>query len=343
MSDLYERLRLALPDAEFGPPATEQQIAQAERALQTTFPDWLRQLYLKCNGISGHEFNDPYLYPLETPGHDDTYTLVGWNQFLRGTCDQLRETYESDGDLPLWEKTHAKNYLIIGYENGTNWAIDIKTGRPQIIWYDERNPGDYSVLGEDLADVCAKNEAKNREIHNQLYRGRQAIRRDDATTPPTCDVEHIIDLLIDLARGSRSIPISIRESGRPNLNFYQRLKATPEEPGALFILEANHLLLSIATRDGNVPFVLRAKLDWTQEPLHCLVHDLPDALLRIMLVVELARDRNATDNQRTRRIDASRTVFELNHGPPDPDFERLADYLFARDDRRLEEANQLGN
>src|SRR4051812_26920317 len=61
---MLERLQRALPKAKFFPGARRKQIATAEELLSVTLPDWLRELYLQCNGIdSGTGYR--YLLPIE--------------------------------------------------------------------------------------------------------------------------------------------------------------------------------------------------------------------------------------------------------------------------------------
>ncbi len=62
----------------FGPPADPAAIAAAEHRLGVTFPSWLRDLYLSCDGFVGPT-SWPYLLPLG--GRDG---LIEFTQFLRG-------------------------------------------------------------------------------------------------------------------------------------------------------------------------------------------------------------------------------------------------------------------
>jgi hypothetical protein len=77
MQGMYDRLRASLPNAKFSPPATPEQIARVEKGLEVQFPDWLRELYLHCNGIRGTYAI--YLYALE---RNDDFLKVS----LTGTC-----------------------------------------------------------------------------------------------------------------------------------------------------------------------------------------------------------------------------------------------------------------
>jgi hypothetical protein len=342
MSELYERLRIALPGAEFAPPATEEEIARVEGALGNEFPEWLHQLYRCCNGIAGKEFHDPYLWPLENSS-DPTYGLLGWNRFLRQNCDELRDISEANGKLDNWERSHARNFLIIGCENAVNWAIDVKTGGPEIIWYDERNPDDFSVLGDDLADVCARIEAKNREIHDELFRGREPIRRESDPLPPSTDIELILETLIELGRGTKGVPMFAREATSPNCSLYHCISQRPGETGMLFILAIHSFEIQIATRDGNLPFVFRVKTPFRQEPFRCLVKNLFEAMHRILCLIDVVyyetRDNRNEREAAGRRING---VWRDSCGPAIPELDEMAETLFRRDDNRLVEDNRLG-
>lgn len=76
-SFVLDRIRSAMPSASFRPPATPAMIDASERAVGVIFPDWLREIYLACNGFVGPT-GVRYLYPLEGPEG-----LVEFTLFLR--------------------------------------------------------------------------------------------------------------------------------------------------------------------------------------------------------------------------------------------------------------------
>ena len=112
---------------------------------------------------------------LESPGAVEgcDYSLLGWNQFLRADCDGTRALYAEEGRLDEWEKLHARNFLIIGGTGATDqeWAIRLHRGT-EIVWYDVRNSGEYTVLGKDLVAVVLNYERRQREIHERIMRER---------------------------------------------------------------------------------------------------------------------------------------------------------------------------
>lgn len=74
---IKDRILAAMPNASFNESATLDLIEQAQLALAVTFPHWLKELYLTCDGFSGPT-EVRYLYPLL--GGDGT---VEFTLFLR--------------------------------------------------------------------------------------------------------------------------------------------------------------------------------------------------------------------------------------------------------------------
>jgi hypothetical protein len=352
MSEMYRRLRAAISDATFHPPATEQQIVRVEQMLGTRFPEWLRELYLCCNGISGHEFQEPYLNVLESPGNEEgcDYSLLGWNKFQRDECDFARESYAEGGRLDEWEKSHARNFLIIGNTGATaqDWAIRLDGGT-EIVWYDVRNPGYYEVLGQDLVEVVVNYEREEHVIRDQIFRGREPIRREKDPLPPSTDIELLVDTLNELERGSKKIPMFVREATSPNFSLYRGISQKPSESGMLFILRIGRLEFQIATQDGNLPFVLRTQPSFQPESMQCLVGNLPDALICILYLLDIDRESMRRESMRDFSSPAwdalvANAVHVWRHrgGSAIPELQAMAEILFGRDDRRFQEDTRLG-
>lgn len=62
-ASIKERILAAMPKVSFNDPATSVMIEKAQLSLAVTFPSWLRDLYLTCDGFSGPT-DVRYLYPL---------------------------------------------------------------------------------------------------------------------------------------------------------------------------------------------------------------------------------------------------------------------------------------
>jgi hypothetical protein len=337
---MYDRLRPAVPGLVFHPPASEQQIARVERGLGMVFPGWLRELYLQSNGIFSNR-GDAYLYPLEK-SDDVPNGLLDWNHFLRDQWELVAKDFQRDFPEIDWERLHVANLLVIGGFNGTDWAIDPQAG-PAIIWYDVRDPESREVLAGDLVDMCVKQEAEQAAIHSLLFRGRKPLPQEDDELPATTDVAWLRDTLIELYRGGRGLGASSRCATSPGWSLYQAISSRPGEEGMLFVLSRGSFEIQIATRDGNLFFVMRAKVAFQEEPLRCLVKEIPEAVLCVLHLMDLRPwDARADEDARRAAAASAAEVWRHRYGPLEEKLERMADVLFGRDDRRLEEENAMG-
>ena len=76
-ASIKERILAAMPKVSFNGPATLDMIEKAQLSLGVTFPAWLRDLYLVCDGFSGPT-DVRYLYSLCGEGG-----VVEFTKFLR--------------------------------------------------------------------------------------------------------------------------------------------------------------------------------------------------------------------------------------------------------------------
>src|SRR5262245_58065153 len=74
---ILSQIRAVMEVTSFYSPASSELIEEVERRLAVNFPEWLRRVYLACNGFSGPT-GVSYLYPLD--GHDG---VLEFTQFLR--------------------------------------------------------------------------------------------------------------------------------------------------------------------------------------------------------------------------------------------------------------------
>jgi len=326
MLSIFERLRAAIPTATFHPPASEAQIVRVERLLGSPFPDWLRELYLRCNGISGAAFGDPYLYPLET---GNEHSLLGQNEYFRSEWDDKLDWYKEVDPTADWENRDIRDLLIIGRCHTINWAIEVAGGR-QIIRYSLHGPGRREVLAEDLVEMCEKTEAEQREIHEKHYRGRQPYRREAELAPPRRDIDRIMDRLnFDATEIPRKHGIRVSPPWRVDRAISQR----PGETGELYILHGGGMSIRLISRDGNFPFVMKIK--WRKAEPSCTVNKLSQVLARIEGAQEEVRS-----NQR--RLGVVLRIWNQDAAPFDDELFDMSEILCGRDDRRMEEDNALG-
>ena len=255
MGTLFERIRAAVPGAIFYPGATEEQIGRVEGALGVRFPGWLRELYLCCNGIQEGKFRDPYLYALEK-NDDFQESLLSWNEFIRGSWQENAPHYKQNFPETDWDFYDPRHLLLIGGSNGDDWGVDLRTNSAAIVRFDVRNPDSREVIAKDLVQMFLKDRLFGEKIHREIYCGRAPYRREAHPLPATSDVDFILDMLIEICRGSRSSSLKLREAGSPGWRLYRGISQREAEGGMLFLFEGGPEV-QVATVDGNLPFVMR--------------------------------------------------------------------------------------
>jgi len=337
---MFEQLRQALPGAIFHPPATSQQIDRVEEALNTRLPAWLRELYLHTNGIKSVQHHDPYLFSLED-NDDFPRSLLSWNRFLRNQWKQSESERKADFPEVDWDKLDVHRLLIIGGVNGRYWAID-PAGGPEIINHEASDVEDRTILASDLVSMCVDNEEMDQQIRSELFRGRKPIRRYEDAMPPSSDIELLLDTLVDLYRGTKGTSVRLRNLSSPGWSLYQGISQRPGEEGMLFILQRGSFEIQVATRDGNLFFVLRSKVWFQEEPLRCLVKDLPETLLCILYLFDMESFRTGDPSLRKDIATQTFRVWRHRYGPLEEKLEQMAEVLFHRDDYRMQEENRMG-
>ncbi|HET6250579.1 MAG TPA: SMI1/KNR4 family protein [Tepidisphaeraceae bacterium] len=338
MDSTYDRLKAALPGAVFYPPADKEQIATVEKELESQFPDWLRELYLSCNGIQSKDHGDPYLYPLQK-SESLANGLLEWNQFFRGQWEEnlpLLRQYRAEIE---WDGLEPHRLIIIGESSGITWAIKID-GAPEIISYDVRNPEARDIIADDLVSVCTTNEEERQEISECLFRGRELYRGQDGLPPPTRDIDYLFDLIVQIHK-PRDLTPGVRFSSGWYLD--RATSQRPGESGELFIISIGPPNeVSLASRDGNFPMIMRLKACRMETAPTCIVWSLRDAIM-LILGMQDALSKPFVDGQQPPSPDESeiRRIWR-DHGHSDPELAAIADVLFERDDKRRQEENQLG-
>ena len=338
MPAIYDRLRAALPAARFQPPATRAQIAGVEQALTVRFPDWLRDLYLHCDGIRPADSRGPFLYALE---RNDEFpeTLLSWNQFHRSEwlnnlpdCKRFRPEID-------WDKLGPQHLLIIGTDESVEWAIQPESGM-QIICYDVRNPECLEVVGADLVQACLQRERFLHEIDEELFRGRELYRGEHDTSPASSDIDRLFDIIVALHKPhDTQLGIHVRTGW----DLFRAISKRPGESGELFILPIGvNAEVRIATRGGNLPFAMRLTAWPFERDFQCVVAPLKDALMNILAATDAIR-LPWVDGQRPRPDESTlRQIWRDVIGLSQPELIDMAEVLFARDDRRRVEDNESG-
>ena len=132
------KIRSAMKAEEFKPPAAAALIEDVERGLGITFPSWLREVYLACNGFTGPT-GVRYLYPLEGPGG-----ALDWTLFLR--------------DEPWWPDWLDRS--IIFSDNGLGGSITTHWGvlDGDLIEWCYGDVDDYSILNFDIYELWAREQ-----------------------------------------------------------------------------------------------------------------------------------------------------------------------------------------
>ena len=129
-------VRRVFPQATFGAPACEADIAEAERLLGHPLPSDLRNLYLEFDGFLGPT-DATFLYPVLIRPHPGGESLATYTQFFR-----------TETGMPDW-LTQA---IAVGdYGTGTAWFILLNEGSRVVRWdaeWEEYESVEGSLLDE---------------------------------------------------------------------------------------------------------------------------------------------------------------------------------------------------
>lgn len=336
MSSIYQRLREALPAAKFFSPAMPEQIARVEGTLCVRFPDWLRDLYLRSNGILPADSSGAYLYPLER-NDDCCESILSWNQFLRSQWVENLPEYARYQPEVEWSKLDPQRLLIIGSDGGVDWAIHPEGGM-EIVCYDVRNPECRNVIAQDLIDACVEQEEFSYEIGEDLFRGRELYRGDNPTSPAATDIDRLFDIIVALHKAYNTPPGIHVGTG---WWLHRAISQRPGELGELFIIpRGSDDEIRIFTLDGNLPFVMRLTARPFAEDFCCVVGSLKGALINILSVTDTI-SIPWVDGKRPSPDEAKiREAWQEKFTQPRSDMVRMADVLIARDNRRRVEENR---
>jgi hypothetical protein len=333
--DICTRLRKALPTLEFFPPATSEQIARVERRFGVSFPPWLRELYLHCNGIKSSCGNDCYLMALES-NDDFRESVASWNEFLRSEWDvYLPDLKENRPDVP-WDDFDRRKLIFIGRLNGTEWAVRTD-GSTEIIWHDVRNPESWDVIADDIVEACIKEEERHREIYESLFRGRTPYHHEPDEIASQRDIDRIFFAINYIHMGRR-------ETGTLQSPWHieRAISQRPGETGELYIISYGDDLVRLFSVDGNFPFVMRLKDPAGGGELSFIAWILKDTVMKILQVRDLLLlPYDADGKPQKPDAEAVRSLWRYT-GMPEPDLEETATVLCRRDDNRRNEENHLG-
>ena len=127
------------PHARFGPPATDEQIANVESSLGVKFPEQLRNLYQQCDGFREDKGNAKYLFSLteeDSIGSLKSITEFCWREF--------KET---------WPTLDLTPFIFFGSSSGDEmWGIRWRDGS-EIIAFHHNMEGAYANVGSDILSV----------------------------------------------------------------------------------------------------------------------------------------------------------------------------------------------
>lgn len=177
------------------------------------------------------------------------------------------------------------------------------------------------------------------ELDERLFRGREAYRGDTSTSPAISDVERLYDIIVELHK-----PRNVTPGVRFGTGWWlQRATSKrPGEAGELFIVPLGvDDEVRIASRDGNLPFIMRLKARPFEHEFSCIVWCMKDALMHILAATDAVR-LPYVDGHRPRPDEARLRGIWRDVGVKDSALDQLASVLFARDDRRRLEDNPSG-
>ena len=144
---ILNRIRSAMPDASFDPPATSAMIDAAEGALGVPLPDWLREIYLACNGFRGPT-DVRYLYPL-----DGREGVAEFTFFLR-----------TEWSLPWLSRAIVFSDNGVGGTCTVHWAaLD-----GMLIEWCYGDGEEYTVVDGDLYDVLSREQVMWDEMEDDV-------------------------------------------------------------------------------------------------------------------------------------------------------------------------------
>jgi hypothetical protein len=130
-----QAVRDAFPEGVFGSPASEADIAKAERVLGHALPSELRSLYVEFDGFLGPT-NAPFLFPVLARPNSGRESLASYTQFFR-----------AEEGMPEW----VQRAVVLGDNGtGTGWFLLLDEGNRLVRWDAEWE--EYEVVDGGLLD-----------------------------------------------------------------------------------------------------------------------------------------------------------------------------------------------
>jgi hypothetical protein len=135
---ILSKIRSVMKVKEFNPPAPEALIDSVERGLGVNFPNWLKEIYLACDGFTGPT-GVGYLHQL-----DGQNGVLEFTQFLR--------------EEPWWPDWLDR--AIIFSDNGLGGSITVHWGvlDGQLIEWCYGDADNYIVLDLDIYQLWAREQ-----------------------------------------------------------------------------------------------------------------------------------------------------------------------------------------
>ena len=146
-SAIRDRIRTVMPSVRFHHPATHSMIDAAQQSLGVEIPNWLRNIYLACNGFIGPT-DVRYLYPL-----DGSEGAAQFTSFLR-----------TEWTTPWLHRALVFSDNGMGGSLTVHWAI--LDG--QLIEWCYGNGDAYTVADGDFFELLSREQALWDDADNEF-------------------------------------------------------------------------------------------------------------------------------------------------------------------------------
>ena len=242
--ELHQKLREALGDCTFGPPATEGQIRRVERELGVTLPEDIRRLYLHYDGFDGGEEAPEFQWlPLIGPEPRKLWgeSLLGWNLFRKG------RSWEPGCELPA-------HVLELGFLNADEYfGIDLRTGEVMVVF---RRGNEIASAGQGLCELLAEEYEDQRrfrqELDDRVFKGRAEYYPVKADQGTQRDIDRLILGYVE---------------ARPAAFFLKQLADDPARPGGTWVLSVGFdpgwEEVRITSPTGDCPLIIESDISGT--------------------------------------------------------------------------------
>jgi hypothetical protein len=241
--ELHQRLREALPNCTFRPPATEEQLRRVERELGVTFPQDIRRLYLHYDGFHCGSEARVELLPLigSEPRKLGEESVLSWNHFKKG---------------PGWEPGYEPpaHVLELGFLNDDEYfGIDLRSGEVVLVL---RRGNEVEPAGRDLCKLLVEEYEEQRRFHEELekhvYRGRVPYFPVKPGDGPQRDIDRLILSYV---------------AARPTAFFLRQLSDDPGDLGGTWVLSVGFdpgwEQIRVKSPTGDCPFIVESDVSGT--------------------------------------------------------------------------------